>query len=217
MKQSTLRYLLLYTLFVAANVCFTAYAQRKSITFYGEKCWMEGSAPTSTPIKEIKVIYEGNTPVAIMRVGHKYNLSWEDSGDDFETYGADGSYFSFRIADDKSIVVELYDFPGFPTYTSYTRTPNTSYNGGGYSGGYNGSNNGGSFNGGNNNGNNSRSSVYTTCTSCNGTGVCSGCGGTKGKWMDTGYYAGNNARSWIDCGSCRGSGRCPICYGRGKL
>lgn len=206
MKQSTLRYLLLYTLFVVANVCFTAYAQRKTITFYGEKCWMEGSAPTSTPIKEIKVIYEGNTPVAIMRVGHKYNLSWEDSGDDFETYGADGSYFSFRIADDKSIVVELYDFPGFPTYTSYTRTPNTSYNGGGYSGGYNGSNNGGSFNGGNNS--RSSNSDQLTCPSCHGSGKCTGCAGR-------GEYRLNGTLS--DCAICNGRGTCRGCYGRGWI
>lgn len=66
-------------------------------------------------------------------------------------------------------------------------------------------------------GSSSGSSVYTKCTSCNGTGVCSGCGGTKGHWENTWYYTGNNDRSWINCGSCRGSGRCPICYGRGKL
>lgn len=65
--------------------------------------------------------------------------------------------------------------------------------------------------------NSNESSVYTKCTSCNGTGVCSGCHGTKGSWQDTGYYTGSGSQSWINCGSCRGSGRCPICYGRGKL
>jgi Sel1 repeat. len=75
----------------------------------------------------------------------------------------------------------------------------------------------GTYNGGGYNNNNSGSSVYTRCTSCNGTGICSGCGGSRGKWADTGYYAGTNTRSWINCGSCRGSGKCSICYGRGKL
>ena len=66
-------------------------------------------------------------------------------------------------------------------------------------------------------GSSSGSSVYTICTSCNGTGVCSSCHGKGGKWMGTGYYIGSGSQSWIDCGSCRGSGKCPICYGRGKL
>ena len=61
------------------------------------------------------------------------------------------------------------------------------------------------------------SSAYTKCTSCNGSGVCSGCHGKKGSWQRTGYYVGDGSKSWIDCGSCRGSGKCPICYGRGKL
>lgn len=82
------------------------------------------------------------------------------------------------------------------------------YGGGGYYGG----SSSGSYSGGS-----SGSSVYTKCTSCNGTGVCSGCGGKRGSWQDTGYYTGRDVQSWIDCGSCRGSGRCPICYGRGKL
>lgn len=215
MRQILLRFFYFCILFVGTGIIIPANAQRKVITFYGDKCSISGGMPTSTPIKEIKVIFDGDTPVSLIRVGKQYGLSWEGSGDDYETYSADeNGYFSFRIADDRSLIIEFFDFPGMPTYTYYTRTPTSSYYGNSnYSGGYNG----GGFNGGNNNGNNSRSSVYTTCTSCNGTGVCSGCGGTKGKWMDTGYYAGNNARSWIDCGSCRGSGRCPICYGRGKL
>ena len=61
------------------------------------------------------------------------------------------------------------------------------------------------------------SSRYTKCTSCNGTGVCSSCGGRKGSWNDTGYYTGNDVKTWINCGSCGGSGRCPICHGRGRL
>lgn len=74
--------------------------------------------------------------------------------------------------------------------------------------------NGGNLNGGNSS---SNSSVYTTCNSCNGTGVCPSCNGKKGSWKDTGYRVGQDIRSWIDCGNCRGRGTCPICYGRGKL
>lgn len=63
----------------------------------------------------------------------------------------------------------------------------------------------------------SSSSVYTKCTSCNGTGICPRCGGKKGSWQNTGYYTGSGSESWINCGGCNGSGKCSICYGRGKL
>jgi hypothetical protein len=63
----------------------------------------------------------------------------------------------------------------------------------------------------------SRSSVYTKCNSCNGTGICTRCGGKKGSWEYTDHYTGNGTKSWINCGGCNGSGKCIICYGRGKL
>ena len=65
--------------------------------------------------------------------------------------------------------------------------------------------------------NSANHSVYTTCTSCGGSGVCQRCHGECGSWSDTGYYTGSNVKSWINCTSCRGSGKCTICYGRGKL
>lgn len=64
---------------------------------------------------------------------------------------------------------------------------------------------------------NSSHSLYTKCTTCNGTGVCTGCNGRCGEWRNTGYYIGTDTKSWIECGSCRGSGKCAICFGRGKL
>ena len=66
-------------------------------------------------------------------------------------------------------------------------------------------------------GSSSHSSVYTTCRSCNGTGICAGCNGRRGDWRDTGYYTGSNTKTWINCGSCNGTGRCPICHGTGRL
>ena len=56
-----------------------------------------------------------------------------------------------------------------------------------------------------------------TCTSCGGSGVCSGCNGRRGKYQDVGYYIGEERLEWINCGSCNGTGRCPICHGRGTL
>lgn len=54
------------------------------------------------------------------------------------------------------------------------------------------------------------SSVYTKCTSCNGTGRCTSCNGRGYKFNS---YSGHDD----SCPSCRGKGSCPICYGRGKL
>lgn len=85
-------------------------------------------------------------------------------------------------------------------------------------------NNSGSYHGQRNYGGNSNNSdgsshsdVYTKCTYCSGSGVCSRCRGSKGEWTNTGYYTGSDSKTWIDCSSCNGSGRCSICYGRGKL
>lgn len=83
---------------------------------------------------------------------------------------------------------------------------NNSYQG--TTGTYNGSSGG---NSGNSVGSSSSgSSVYTKCTSCNGTGRCSSC---KGKGYKFNSYSGHDD----ECPSCRGKGSCPICYGRGKL
>lgn len=77
---------------------------------------------------------------------------------------------------------------------------NPSYGGGSSS--YSGSNS--SRSSGNSN------SVYTKCTSCNGTGRCTSCNGRGYKFNS---YAGHDDT----CPNCRGKGSCPICYGRGKL
>ncbi len=77
---------------------------------------------------------------------------------------------------------------------------------------YYGGNSGGTYSGGNT-GSGSRNgggSVYTKCTSCNGTGRCSSCNGRGYKFNS---YSGHDD----SCPSCRGKGSCPICYGRGKL
>lgn len=79
-------------------------------------------------------------------------------------------------------------------------------------------NNGGSYGGGGNSGgSSSHRSTSISCSSCNGTGICSGCGGKRGSWQNTGYYTGSGSESWISCGSCRGSGRCGVCRGTGKI
>lgn len=67
-----------------------------------------------------------------------------------------------------------------------------------------------SGNAGTSSSNSSHSSVYTKCTSCNGTGRCSSCNGRGIKFNS---YSGHDD----SCPSCRGNGSCPICYGRGKL
>lgn len=82
--------------------------------------------------------------------------------------------------------------------------PNHPYVLGGSSGGSSYSS--GSFSGSGGGG----SSVYTKCTSCNGTGRCSSCNGRGYKFNS---YSGHDD----SCPSCRGKGSCPICYGRGKL
>lgn len=84
------------------------------------------------------------------------------------------------------------------------------YNGGGY---YNG---GGGYNNGSSGGYNSGSSD-SRCSICGGSGVCSSCNGRGGSWQDTGYYIGEDSKSWIPCPSCNGSKQCFNCYGRGRL
>lgn len=92
----------------------------------------------------------------------------------------------------------------FVVSTGYYLNNNSS---GSYSGGASGSySNGSSAGSGSSNG----SSVYTKCTSCNGTGRCSSCNGRGYKFNS---YSGHDD----SCPSCRGKGSCPICYGRGKL
>lgn len=69
----------------------------------------------------------------------------------------------------------------------------------------------GTYSGSSNRSNNgSGSSIYTKCTSCNGSGRCSSCNGRGYKFNS---YSGHDD----SCPSCRGKGSCPICYGRGKL
>lgn len=60
------------------------------------------------------------------------------------------------------------------------------------------------------------SSAYTTCRICGGSGVCTSCHGSGGEWRDTGYYTGENVKSWIDCPSCHGNKRCFNCHGTGR-
>lgn len=209
MKQVLFRILFCCILFVGAGIFLTVNGQRKVITFYGNKCWVGNQQPVSTPIKEIKVVFINDKPVSIIRLGKQYELSWENSGDDYEQYSADENrYFSFRIADDKSVVLELYDYPGTPTYTDYTRNPTVSYDGGGnYNGGYNG----GNFNnGGYNNDNRSRSSNsdQLTCPDCHGSGKCTSCAGRGEKRFDG---------RLSDCAICNGRGTCRLCYGRGWI
>ena len=83
--------------------------------------------------------------------------------------------------------------------------------GGGFSGGYNSSPSG------NYNGNNDSSPSGSRCTICGGTGVCTSCNGRGGSWQDTGYYIGEDIKSWINCGSCNGSKKCFNCYGTGRM
>lgn len=54
----------------------------------------------------------------------------------------------------------------------------------------------------------SNSSIYTKCTTCNGTGRCSSCNGKGFR----GYSSGDDK-----CYGCNATGRCSICHGRGKL
>lgn len=63
----------------------------------------------------------------------------------------------------------------------------------------------------------SSSNEPTRCPTCNGSTVCTSCRGNGGSWQHTGYYTGDDSKSWIDCPSCRGSGKCYMCYGKGHL
>lgn len=58
--------------------------------------------------------------------------------------------------------------------------------------------------------------TYTQCPICGGSGVCTSCGGTGGKWEDVGYYVGSDTKSWIKCPSCNGNKRCYNCHGSGR-
>lgn len=55
------------------------------------------------------------------------------------------------------------------------------------------------------------------CSSCRGTGRCSGCNGQGKYWEQIGTYTGTDTRKYINCPVCRGSGRCGTCRGKGKL
>lgn len=55
------------------------------------------------------------------------------------------------------------------------------------------------------------------CKTCGGSGACTSCGGRKGSWQSTGYYVGDDSKSWIPCSSCNGSGHCFMCRGTGRF
>lgn len=69
----------------------------------------------------------------------------------------------------------------------------------------------------NNSNSSSSSSSRSTCSICGGSGICTSCNGRGGKWEDTGYYIGEDIKSWINCPSCNGSKKCFNCYGSGKM
>ena len=56
-----------------------------------------------------------------------------------------------------------------------------------------------------------------TCSSCRGTGRCSGCNGQGKYWEQIGTYTGTDTRKYINCPICGGSGRCGTCRGKGRL
>ena len=64
------------------------------------------------------------------------------------------------------------------------------------------------------NGNGSSASRKSSCSFCNGTGVCRSCNG-RGGYFD--YYGYSSEKTWRQCPSCNGSGRCFNCYGKGHL
>lgn len=216
MKQIQIRTILLVTLVLGIVNSSLVYSQTKRVTYYGKTtAFPNGNTMQGTVFEKIVITYNGDTPVSISRGMNKWGLTWDGYDEDCDVYTVDENRnFIYKISDNKDVVAELYSFNGYLSQVSfYNLTPPTS-NDGNYGGNYNG---GGYNSGGNYSSGSSNSSIYTKCTSCNGTGVCSGCGGARGKWADTGYRVGKDIKSWIDCGSCRGSGKCPICYGRGKL
>lgn len=93
-------------------------------------------------------------------------------------------------------------------YDKIKQAKSSFFNGGGLGGGYTPTPN-------NNNSYSSPSSH--TCSICGGSGVCTSCNGRGGSWQDTGYYIGEEIKSWINCGSCNGSKKCFNCYGTGKM
>jgi hypothetical protein len=66
-------------------------------------------------------------------------------------------------------------------------------------------------------GNYNNSTTDNRCKTCGGSGVCSSCHGRGGSWQYTGYYVGDDSKSWISCPSCNGSGRCFMCHGSGRF
>lgn len=59
-----------------------------------------------------------------------------------------------------------------------------------------------------------RSSTYSTCTYCNGSGRCSSCHGSGYLHSPSPYH---DVSDYQICHSCHGSGRCFNCYGKGKI
>lgn len=62
--------------------------------------------------------------------------------------------------------------------------------------------------------NNSTNDVIT-CSNCGGTGICTGCGGSRTMTSEAYYTDGHTIIS--DCPICNGSGKCNTCYGTGTL
>ena len=131
-------------------------------------------------------------------------------------FSNDYSRLNVKLGDD---ITYVYQWESSGKTTASRRAARSSSSGSNGGGTYvappaNGGSSGGSSSGSSSSGS---SSTYTNCSSCNGTGICTGCGGRRGKWMGTGYYTGSGTESWIDCGSCRGTGRCGVCRGTGRL
>lgn len=101
-------------------------------------------------------------------------------------------------------------------YNNNNRNSNNSYNNYNNYNNYDNYNNYNNYNNNSSNSSSSSSSTYTTCSTCGGSGVCTSCHGTGGSWKDTGYYIGEDIKSWINCPSCNGNKRCFMCHGRGR-
>lgn len=62
-----------------------------------------------------------------------------------------------------------------------------------------------------------RSSDARRCAGCRGTGICTGCKGKGGYWVNSGMYTGKDSKTWVECFSCGGTGQCGVCYGKGYI
>lgn len=192
-------------------VFFAINAQIQTRTYYNHDIVAPDGTHHGIGIQgPIRVTFDGTTATSITFGYSTYRLIWNGSDADLGSsyYRENDNYpFNYYISWDLSTMVSelIYDSDGLEGGTKgyfYTYPPNS---GGGYSGGY-GS---GGYSGGQVGGNSPKSSTYTTCGYCRGTGNCSSC---KGE----GKYYNYSASKWFTCGSCNGSGRCFNCFGKGK-